>query len=103
MTIREYLDRQITLVRAIYFVAIAALVVAIIFFPDVASRHGVAGYAALLGATVLATGRIMLKAVCPQCKGFLGEHVAAGIIGGQLRAHARCPHCGISLDEPMAP
>jgi hypothetical protein len=91
MTIREYLERRETLGRlALVLWVLVVLVVGLVFYPSLIGLFGTG--ALVIGilpmAVVLAAMERSTK--CPRCKGKLA-----------VGKFERCPHCGVSLDEPI--
>ena len=101
MTIREYIKGRALLVRYLSFGWIVFPVVPILAFPERAKTSWIAWLA--IGYVVMAAVRyaIAWQTKCPRCGTSLFR-ITMGIAGGSfVKSADACPHCGVSVDEPM--
>jgi hypothetical protein len=97
MTIREYIKRRFRNLLVVPVVALAVGVLLRITLPHrpfVITATGL-GFLAAFAWTVWNVGRI----ACPRCSVRLGS--SAMVFATMNPKFRKCPHCGVSLDEPM--
>ena len=91
MTIREYMERRATLGRlALMLWVLVAIVVGLVFYPRLIGLFGTGVLVIGILPMIALLAVIERSTKCPRCKGRLA--------GGKFE---RCPHCGVSMDEPM--
>jgi hypothetical protein len=100
MTIREYLKHRLKVVRLVMLFVAGFVLIGdelLHFFAD--------GYDAYRAAVLLLSGAIVgaiylyaARTPCPRCADPLGK---AATWAYDDKKELRCPHCGVSLDEPM--
>jgi hypothetical protein len=102
MTIREYIKGRGRLLRVLTFGWIVLPLVPIFIFPGLKTSW-VAWLAFGYVAMVVIRYAIAWQTKCPRCRSSLWRVTmrAAAPIGTIITYS--CPHCGVSLDEPMNP
>jgi hypothetical protein len=101
MTIREYVGRRGRLVRNLSFFWIVLPVALVFAFPVQAKTSGIAWLVVGYLAMVAVRYAIAWQTKCPRCSASLHKitmKAAGPNFGGTIDS---CPHCGVSLDEPM--
>ena len=99
MTIRDYLRRRRN--EAVLFVlpGIVFCVLSAVFAPDSFWLTWFSLAALFVGLVAIIV--LLHRTPCPQCQAPLGAVGARAANGWAKTAH--CPHCRVSLDEPMKP
>jgi hypothetical protein len=97
MTIRDHLKRRRNKAALLVLPGVALCVLSAVFVPDSFWLNWfslAALFAGLVGVIVL-----LNRTPCPNCDCPLGSIAARAAYGWAKTAH--CPHCRVSLDEPM--
>jgi cell division protein FtsW (lipid II flippase) len=97
MTIRDHLKRRRNKAVVLVLPGIALCVVFAVFAPDSFWLNWLS--LAVLFAGLVAVIVLLNRTPCPQCQKPLGSIAARAANGWATTAH--CPHCRVSLDEPM--
>jgi hypothetical protein len=97
MTIRDHLKRRRNKAVLLVLPGIALCVVFAVFAPDSFWLNWLS--LAVLFAGLVAVIVLLNRTPCPQCQKPLGSIAARAANGWAKTAH--CPHCRVSLDEPM--
>jgi hypothetical protein len=98
MTIREYLRRRKNRAILLVFPGIVFCVLSAAFAPDSFWLNWFS--LAALFAGLVAVIALLYWTPCPQCQRPLGS-IGARAANGWLKT-AHCPHCRVSLDEPVS-
>src|SRR5579859_6578750 len=99
MTIRDYLKRRRNQVALLVLPGVVFSVLSAIFAPDSFWLNWLS--LAALFAGLVAVIALLYRTPCPRCQHALGSIGARAANG--WAATAACPHCRVSLDEPMRP
>jgi hypothetical protein len=99
MTIRDFLKRRRNKVVLLVFPGIVFCVLSAVSAPDSFWLNWLS--LAALFAGLVAVIVLLYRTPCPQCERPLGSIGARAANGWAKTAH--CPHCRVSLDEPMKP
>lgn len=108
MTIRDYIKRRfrnLGLIFALPYAALQILRIYIHYRPDAFPRKVSVAVLSFTDVRILwvvlawFTLRV-ITSPCPRCSRPLGPAIA--VIWGSRKVH-RCPHCRVSLDEPVKP
>jgi hypothetical protein len=97
MTIRDHLKRRRNKVALLVLPGVALCVLSAVFAPDSFWLNWLS--LATLFAGLVAVIVLLNRTPCPQCQRPLGSIAARAANGWAKTAH--CPHCRVSLDEPM--
>lgn len=103
MTIREYIVRRINLGRGVVIVWMIGMVTVAGMYPSYWSGLSAGWwFLASVTATVAVVGLIQWRTRCPRCASrFHRETFFAQRSKFWRSTYDRCPHCGVSIDEPM--
>jgi hypothetical protein len=105
MTIREYIARRVKLAR--YFAAVwffVLMLLAFTVFPALLSKNGTGWMVLGLMPMTVVFYLIGRWTICPRCQGSLSMMTINAFVpwhGGSMPD--KCPHCAVSLDEPVKP
>ena len=99
VTIRDYLKRRRNEAVLLVLPGIVFCVLSAVFAPDSFWLNWFSLAALFLGLVAVIV--LLHRMPCPQCQGRLGAIGARAANGWAKSAH--CPHCRVSLDEPMKP
>jgi hypothetical protein len=99
MTIRDYIKRRFNRIVVITVVPVLTLFLASPFGFEKESPVTVTVLALLLFAATAILSVALLRTRCPRCSKPLGYSALAVGVERQY-VLTRCPHCGISFDEP---
>jgi ribosomal protein S27AE len=102
MTIRDYIERR----RNLIFISmgVSMVAVAVLLYINERLRLGIDSMYVTAGLFAVPVGALIIKQriQCPACGkpvGWLSTRSA----DGQPIKDARCPNCGVSIDQPMPP
>jgi hypothetical protein len=103
MTIRDYIQRRGKMARYVGFAYIVVLMIAAFtLFPALMSDNGTLWMVVAMLPLVAVYYVIGQLTKCPRCQTslYLMAMQTANPFGGEIPNF--CPHCGVSLDEPMS-
>jgi hypothetical protein len=98
MTIREYIQRRVRLLRIMSFGWVLLLITLFFLSPRRIKSFGVAWI--LLAYVTMLTARYVIawQTKCPRCRRSLRQFTLSPITP-HFGFSDSCPHCGVSLDE----
>lgn len=100
MTIREYIKGRVRLLRIIRFGWFVIPVALILIFPKWAKASGYTWIIFAYVAMVAVFYAVAWQTKCPRCSKSLREFTTRAMTP-RFGFSDSCPHCGVSLDEPM--
>jgi hypothetical protein len=100
MTIREYIQSRVRLLRIIRLGWAVVPITVILIFPKWAKTFAVYLIAFAYLAMIAASSVVASQTKCPRCNGSLREFTSKWL-NPRFGFSDSCPHCGVSIDEPM--